>query len=89
MSADTPPTLGYPVEFPIKVFLRPGAEHEAAVLAALRACLNPGNTLDYTRVSSSGGRYVCLRLHYTAQDAEEVARLRLCLQADARVILSL
>lgn len=83
------PKLEYPVEFPIKVFLRPGADDEQAVLDGIRACLNPGNRIEAARSLSSGGRYLCLRLQYEARDADEVGRIRAYLQDDPRVILSL
>lgn len=89
MDSRDPAALQYPADFPIKVFLKPGEQAEAELIRSLEQCLNPGNRIQVERVVSRGGRYVCLRIAYVAQDAAEVARLRECLRSDVRVILSL
>lgn len=84
---DTPPGLDYPADFPVKLFLRPDAEAEAAVLAAITEAL--GSPPRSQRKPSSNGRYVCLSLNFTATDAEQVERMRQAIAAQPAVILSL
>ena len=83
------PSLEYPAPFPIKLFLKPDARVEEALLEALREVLNPGNQIESARRPSSGGKYICLSLSYTAQDADEVERIRQLVNAHPQVIMSL
>lgn len=91
MSTDEtqPPGLSYPTSYPVKLFLKPAPEAEAAMLERLQATLDAGNQFSVTRSESSGGKYHCLTLDYTAQNEAEVERLRAAIQAEPGIILSL
>ena len=88
-SSTQPDGLTYPSHYPIKLFLKPDPEAEPALLARLLATLDEGNRFETRRNSSSGGKYECITLDYTAQNEAEVERLRAAIQAEASIILSL
>lgn len=81
------PSLEYPADFPVKLFLRPDTAAEAAVLAAVTTAI--GTAPRSERRPSANGRYVCLSLNFTATDAAQVERMREAIAAQPAVILSL
>ncbi|TAM09784.1 MAG: DUF493 domain-containing protein [Nevskiaceae bacterium] len=87
--AAEPAGLSYPCAYPVKVFLRPDAEVEAALVAGIRAELAPGAALEVVRRPSSSARYICLTLRFTAQDAEQVGRIAARLRAAPGVLMTL
>lgn len=87
--AEEPTGLSYPCAYPVKVFLRPDAAAEAALVAGVRAELAPGAALEVARRPSSSARYICLTLRFTAQDAEQVGRVAARLRKAPGVLMAL
>ncbi|HEX7380598.1 MAG TPA: DUF493 family protein [Nevskiaceae bacterium] len=83
----TPPI--YPCDFPIKAFMRPDAQAEAALIRRIEAALGPGTRLDVGRRSSAHGRYVCLTLRFRARDAAHARRIGALVHRDERVLMAL
>jgi putative lipoic acid-binding regulatory protein len=84
-----PAGLTYPCEFPIKLFVRPGADVEPRLLGLVRSLLADGARLDVERRASAKGNYQCLTLSFVAEDEAQLLRITSAVRADPSVVLSL
>lgn len=76
-----------PCRVPFKVFLRPDADAEQALIAACREAA--GVHIDAERQPSRKGNFICLRLTLHASRHEQIRRVRAAIAADASVIMAL
>lgn len=87
MTGDSGSGDGFPARVPLKVFLRPDADAERAVLAACEAAA--GKTIDHERQPSRNGNFLCLRLTLQADDQAQLDRVREAISAQPSVLLAL
>lgn len=76
-----------PCRVPFKVFLRPDADAEHALIAACREAA--GARIDAERRPSRKGSFICLRLTLHASRHEQIRRVRAAIAADGAVIMAL
>lgn len=76
-----------PCRVPFKVFLRPDANAEQALITACREAA--GVHIDAERQPSRKGNFICLRLTLHASEHDQIRRLRAAIAADASVIMAL
>lgn len=83
------PTLDYPCEYPVKVFVKPDDTNEAHIEALVRAELKPGASISIKRSLSQNSRYACLTLQFIVDDAEQAHRIGQVLRDAPEVLLAI
>lgn len=76
-----------PCRVPFKVFLRPDANAEQALISACREAA--GVHIDAERQPSRKGNFMCLRLTLHASEHDQIRRVRAAIAADTSVIMAL
>lgn len=76
-----------PCRVPFKVFLRPDANAEQALISACREAA--GVHIDAERQPSRKGNFICLRLTLHASEHGQIKRVREAIAADDAVIMAL
>lgn len=82
-------SLDYPCSYPAKVFLRPDAATETALIKRVQTQLEPGTPLEVERRPSAAGTYLCLTLRFTAQSAEHAQRVAATIRAADGILMAL
>lgn len=76
-----------PCRVPFKVFLRPDANAEQALISSCRDAA--GAHIDAERQPSTKGNFICLRLTLHASEYEQIRAVRAAIAADSAVIMAL
>lgn len=76
-----------PCRVPFKVFLRPDANAEQALITACREAA--GVHIEAERQPSRKGNFICLRLTLHASEHDQIRRVRAAIAADSSVIMAL